>query len=198
MNHPEPPQQTGGWDGDFATQAKHLLTREFFLETGRVLRPRGSLTVMTDNLWYGTFLLRIVSALIAEAEKGEEVGVSVGTGDAHLSDSIRQDKKNNKNKKNKPIAASTTVKPDFRLRSIPMKKNQRDWAAAGTSNPSQWAVQLEENGVTLYVGKPGAEAGHVVDASSYFDRLWKRGKLEERYFLVLKKKRADSSSSSVD
>lgn len=34
----------------------------------------------------------------------------------------------------------------------------------------EWQVQDSEGDVTLYVGKPGAAAGHVTDASSYFDR----------------------------
>jgi hypothetical protein len=32
------------------------------------------------------------------------------------------------------------------------------------------AVELQQSGLTLYRGKPGAASGHVVDASSYFDR----------------------------
>lgn len=32
------------------------------------------------------------------------------------------------------------------------------------------AVELQQSGLTLYRGKPGTASGHVVDASSYFDR----------------------------
>ena len=72
---------------------------------------------------------------------------------------------------------------------------------------ARWTVQEAEARWTLYEGKPGRRAGHIVDASSYFDRratlplqyifeglifefmcrLWKRGSLDERYFIVLEK-----------
>ena len=51
-----------------------------------------------------------------------------------------------------------------------------------------------ESGYSVYVGKPDASCGHSVDASSYFDRLWKRGNLVDRYVLVLKKKTAEDTS----
>ena len=51
-----------------------------------------------------------------------------------------------------------------------------------------------EGGYSVYVGKPDASCGHTVDASSYFDRLWKRGNLVDRYVLVLKKKTAADPS----
>jgi hypothetical protein len=39
--------------------------------------------------------------------------------------------------------------------------------------------------VVIYEGKPGAACGVAADASSYFDRLWRRDNKAERYFLVL-------------
>jgi hypothetical protein len=35
--------------------------------------------------------------------------------------------------------------------------------------------------------RPGTEAGHVSDSSSYFDRMWDRGQQKRRWFLFLKK-----------
>lgn len=52
---------------------------------------------------------------------------------------------------------------------------------------SSWKVKFDSGKTNLYVGVPGPLAGHTVQASSYFDRLWKRGALEERFFLVLQK-----------
>lgn len=124
VNHPEPPQQIGGID----SSAEHLLDTAFFSEMYRILQPGGMLTIVTDNLWYGKLLTRIVqaSSLIFECVQ--------------------------------PNATNT-----------------------------QWVSKYSESEITLWVGTPGVEAGHVVSASSYFDRLWKRSSLEERYFLVLQK-----------
>jgi hypothetical protein len=36
-------------------------------------------------------------------------------------------------------------------------------------NPS-WSIHHEVDNFVLWVGEPGKEAGHIVDASSYFDR----------------------------
>ena len=47
VNHPEPPQQTGG----DASQAQHLLNKDFFAAMAAALRPGGMLTIVTDNLW---------------------------------------------------------------------------------------------------------------------------------------------------
>ena len=58
VNHPEPPQQTGS--DNFDTQASHLLQQEFFMEVQRVLKPQGTLTILTDNLWYGKLLIRLI------------------------------------------------------------------------------------------------------------------------------------------
>ncbi|OQR82167.1 hypothetical protein THRCLA_11094 [Thraustotheca clavata] len=57
INFPEPPQQTGG----DSSQAKHLLTKEFFGDCVRLLKPKGRLTIVTDNKWYAQMLLKIIS-----------------------------------------------------------------------------------------------------------------------------------------
>jgi pentatricopeptide repeat protein len=88
INHPEPPVQFGGWGsksegaaegetnnqeesaskgvpkksgGDWS-QGKHLLSLEFFAQLERVLIAGGTITVVTDNLWYGKMLLRSVAS----------------------------------------------------------------------------------------------------------------------------------------
>eukprot|EP00428_Durinskia_dybowskii_P077638 CAMPEP_0170356704 /NCGR_PEP_ID=MMETSP0117_2-20130122/1315_1 /TAXON_ID=400756 /ORGANISM="Durinskia baltica, Strain CSIRO CS-38" /LENGTH=720 /DNA_ID=CAMNT_0010610821 /DNA_START=174 /DNA_END=2332 /DNA_ORIENTATION=- len=144
VNHPEPPQQTGG-RGD--SQNRHLLEEGFFVEATRILKPNGMLTIVTDNLWYGRLLMRLVAAMPLNAF-GEDAATA------------------------------------FCLQSVaPPAASQKSEEAL----ESTWEAQETEGGVALYVGKPGAAAGHVVEASSYFDRLWKRGNLVERYFLVLQK-----------
>lgn len=135
VNHPEPPQQQGGLD----SQGKHMLNDEFFMDVSRILVMDGILTIVTDNLWYGKFLMRSIST----------------------------------------ISSSGLVSVDLQKKNSKKKDND---------NKGEWNILEEQGGITLYVGKPGIESGHVADASSYFDRLWKRSSLEERYFLVLKKK----------
>lgn len=61
VNHPEPPQQTGG--ADAKSQGFHLLSREFFIDMHRALEDGGMLTIVTDNRWYAMLLLKIVAAL---------------------------------------------------------------------------------------------------------------------------------------
>jgi tRNA G46 methylase TrmB len=82
VNHPEPPVQYDGGDnfkrmrgrdeGDAEPRAearageaygKHLLTIPFFEELERVLAPGGTVTVVTDNLWYGRLILRSLSTM---------------------------------------------------------------------------------------------------------------------------------------
>ena len=46
-------------------------------------------------------------------------------------------------------------------------------------------------GVTVYHGVPGVESGHLVGASSYFDRFWQAGQFVERYFLLLERPPAE-------
>jgi len=67
-----------------------------------------------------------------------------------------------------------------------------------TWDKQHWQVNFEMNNVVLWQGVPGKKAGHVVsDASSYFDRLWKRSQLSERYFIVLTKQVSSTLKTSV-
>ena len=135
VNHPEPPQQIGGFD----SEGKHLLTNNFFEETTRIMKINGLITIVTDNSWYAKFLMRQLSPIIR----------SIGLISVNL-----QRNKSNKNDKN---------------------------------NNTEWEIYDSDEAINVYVGKPGVECGHVIDASSYFDRLWKRGKIVDRYFILLKK-----------
>ena len=55
-------------------------------------------------------------------------------------------------------------------------------------------LQTQHGKFMLWVGSPGVRCGHrASDATSYFDRLWKKGisqhaSATERYFLYLKKR----------
>lgn len=64
---------------------------------------------------------------------------------------------------------------------------QRNKSNKNDKNNTEWEIYDSDETINVYVGKPGTECGHVIDASSYFDRLWKRGKIVDRYFILLKK-----------
>lgn len=42
-----------------------------------------------------------------------------------------------------------------------------------------------DGAVALHAGTPGEECGHVVETSSYFDRMWTEGSKTKRYFLCV-------------
>jgi len=137
INHPEPPQQTGALHA--GSEGKHLLTLDFFNQVARVLQPGGQVTIVTDNVWYARFLVRLLgTAPHPRALAGVEIDAKTG------------------------------------CKSVE-----------------------EEGGYKVYLGKPGSFCGHTIDASSYFDRLWKRGNLIDRYVLILKKSSGDSSNLRI-
>jgi pentatricopeptide repeat protein len=59
-------------------------------------------------------------------------------------------------------------------------------------------VVERSSGVVLFKGTPDSVHGHMAEASSYFDRLWKRNQQPERYFLVLEKKEVVNSRKTFD
>lgn len=61
VNHPEPPQQSGA--ENTTPQGRHLLTSSFCKEVSRVLRPGGTFTIVSDNLWYSRLLLKTLAGL---------------------------------------------------------------------------------------------------------------------------------------
>jgi tRNA G46 methylase TrmB len=130
INHPEPPQQRGA---SLESTGKHLLTREFFVQCEGLLEraPGACITVLTDNLWYGRFLINMLNANAA----------SVPLTSFHSAASV----------------------------------------AAGS-------VCEAANDFLLYSEAPlGLQGAAVVEASSYFDRLWKRESVTERYYIVLQR-----------
>ena len=54
------------------------------------------------------------------------------------------------------------------------------------SQLGRWVHEVVDT-VTIYGGYPGSDGGHVVEASSYFDRFWDKGQKSRRYFLIVKK-----------
>ncbi|CAE8586991.1 unnamed protein product [Polarella glacialis] len=48
-------------------------------------------------------------------------------------------------------------------------------------------LSKDVKGVQLHCGTPGTCAGHAVQTTSFFDRLWKHGSHSDRYFFVAEK-----------
>lgn len=48
VNHPEPPERTGSDDSD----GQHLLDASFLASLARALKPKGTLTIVTDSAPY--------------------------------------------------------------------------------------------------------------------------------------------------
>ena len=135
VNHPEPPQQRQN-AGRLVSQAAHMLNPAFFARVHRALRPGGEVTIVTDNAWYGRFLLRSVSKLTRGRRK-------------------------------KPLFVD---------------------AGVGRATPDGVCVDERTGGFALYKGSPTLEfGGHAAGASSYFDRIWKRSQLVDRFVLWLAK-----------
>lgn len=51
--------------------------------------------------------------------------------------------------------------------------------------------------ITIWRGEPGRAAGHVADASSYFDRMWSMGQKKRRWFLFLRKQVVQTTSTTA-
>ena len=58
VNHPEPPERTGGTDD---SDGEHLLTHVFFKKMSNILKVNGKIIIVTDNKYYGESLSKISS-----------------------------------------------------------------------------------------------------------------------------------------
>ena len=86
VNHPEPPQQTGG-GGD--SQGKHLLMIDFFKQVSKILKVDGKITIVTDSLWYAKHLQKTIDEMLCHipmksAENLEKCEVYNNDGDTVL------------------------------------------------------------------------------------------------------------------
>lgn len=63
-----------------------------------------------------------------------------------------------------------------------------DLSSVALDSTESYKVEEESGGFHLYNGQPGATGGHICSASSYFDRLWKKEEVHERFFFVLEKR----------
>jgi pentatricopeptide repeat protein len=74
INHPEPPERTGG---ESDSQGDHLLTKDFFINMHKILKIDGTITIVTDNMPYGLSLVKSLSSLASSPKTVQTSFVSV-------------------------------------------------------------------------------------------------------------------------
>lgn len=140
--------------------------KSFFREMIRVLKPDGMLTIVTDNLWYGKLLIRLVSAMDMDTDMDTDIDMDPTSSLSSCSAGARADDDHIISSHH--LQCASVDRQDRKSsNSGGMQKKGPDIAS---SKDSDWRVQDSAGGVHLFVGRPGADVGHVVDASSYFDR----------------------------
>ena len=150
------------------------------------MKKGGLLTVYTDNLWYGKLLCRQLGSSI-----GTSCFSSVNSND--IIPTMKEKKKKNKNHVQHQINTTTTTTTTtaavgnqcndnkLGMHSLTMEYIKRHHFEG------YWEEVFSCQGVILFKGSPGKECGHMVEASSYFDRLWKLDNRSDRYMIVLQK-----------
>jgi hypothetical protein len=131
----------------------------------RVLKPDGMLTIVTDNLWYGKLLIRLVSAMDIDIDTDIDMDPS-----SSLSSCSAGDRADDDHIISSHYLQCASVDRQDRKSSSSGVMQKKGSDTAASAKDSDWRVQDSAGGVHLFVGRPGADAGHVVDASSYFDR----------------------------
>ena len=154
INHPEPPQQRGYSEN---SQGKHLLTGSFLQSLGKILKPGGLMTIVTDNLLYSKYLIKILSNIPNPRVLHQ------------VQDEVIMDRKR---------------KIDTEMSG---KAHGKSHHTKNYHNDSSLKQIYTENGFIVFAGSPDNSCGHVVNASSYFDRLSNKNSLHERYILLLRK-----------
>jgi pentatricopeptide repeat protein len=197
VNHPEPPERTGrhvilpslGSESRSAAagargkpmkgrerneeddkaradiredESSHLLTPSFFVDMRKALRPNGTLTIVTDNQAYAVALAQ--SAAVVSAAAVQSVKANIKDGDEE---------------RGRPRLAFTSA-PMLTGYGLFEGGTHCSTVKAGGGNMK---LLREVGGINVYMGQPGREVGHVVQASSFFDRMWTKGQKKRRYIL---------------
>lgn len=161
INYPEPPERTGGIKD---SQGKHLLTQSFFDNLLVTLKDHGTITLLTDNFSYAESLANMIAS--------------------NSNNCIRDYQSNVVNEFQS--SSCNFIFVSKRLENDNMKVLHQSFPfleLGGAGAGKNAAIP----GIDLMRGEPGFEAGHHVQTSSYFDRLWKNGKSNNRWFLFIEK-----------
>lgn len=191
-------KRDGGKDKN---QGAHLLTQEFFAQLVKVLKVGGAITIVTDNQAYAKSLAASIATLPAQTCVDVRTGLAGSTsseeseGDAPsvpylavLAGGVDRyrlgDHWDHSLDDSYPIPSLTATS------TATAQATATDATDTNKKNKSAPMVPLENNcgrSVDVWRGEPGLEAGHVVDASSYFDRMWDLGQKKRRWFIYVKK-----------
>jgi len=212
INHPQPPDRISGGFGTGASSEKnqgtHLLTAAFFCDLKRVLCEQGTLTIVTDNFAYAKDLAASIASLSVPAAATAATGTqstttTIGGSKSNGIDSERSplgsgcsllvsgvDKDNTGSDWDhqldasypilSPMIPTTTTTTTTTTTGISSNTGTVSGGAGDDSNSSGGSIDV-------WRGNPGPEVGHVVSASSYFDRMWERGQKKRRWILFLRK-----------
>eukprot|EP00941_MAST-03F_sp_MAST-3F-sp1_P003533 g3533.t1 len=221
INHPEPPERTS--DGAMDSQGKHLLTSQFFRSMYRVVKPGGTITIVTDNLGYAKFLTDIIARVKKDGDYFDEIAYRENV------EKLEKEKEENENtilgsttdttdilppifnraapgrkrtwEKNMPSAAEDKEKRNLDARMNADERKRLFFSKEPNRNRGdQRNVACTMNGIHICNGVPSAQVkgGHSIRASSYFDRLWKAGQKSDRYSIILHRRSTSSSNSEKE
>lgn len=195
INHPEPPERTGGTDD---SEGKHLLSQIFFYEIHRILKPNGVCTIVTDNLPYAKSILHSLGKVTQSYVKSLPLSSISETYYPFVSVSIDPDNDNKltleeeiKINENGTIKNNTNTSLKNKDCNKDLYNNIDDFIDDNsTNNMKKLNVNLEKcYSLQLWRGDSAAANGTNEDnihVSSYFDRMWKLGQKKKDGLLQFK------------
>ena len=183
INYPQPPERVAG---DHKNQGKHLLTHEFFCDMMGILKKKGTITILTDNLLYAQSLAQTIATMNKTAlhSRKKISQQSCGTSTPSSSVTILQSVDLEESEIERRVVQEYVPFMERNGDSEPaMKQNKKE-----KSDRSAGKIGSYKDSVIVWRGDPGDESGHIAMVSSYFDRMWSLGQKKRRWFLYLRKK----------
>lgn len=150
INHPEPPERTGGV-GD--SEGKHLLTKSFFNEIHRILGASGTCTIVTDNLPYAKSLLEaLAKAAVSDAKSGSVSSTSFISVrfDSSRTDKIVLEEQILVSTESPSALHSTAIKMEVQvaLRAKRRAENSSGEESSGEGSDSESDIESDSEGVS--------------------------------------------------
>jgi len=200
-NHPEPPESTSN---DKQAQGQHLLDVPFLQSLLIALKPQGTLTIVTDSLPYAKQLAESLATLRSEAmyrssaqkakqgggaakeeeeEVEEEEEMVVEEVYAFRSVVLEEEEGLRRVDERFPLLVSSSSSSS----SPSSSSSSSSSSSAAVTNKKARVGSCDKRNILLYRGEAGVDAGHSIEASSYFDRMWEKGSKKRRWFLFVKK-----------
>ncbi len=182
INFPEPPHHSGKGSSE---SNFHLLTGDFFREMHRALEPGGGITIFSDNQPYLKTLAQEVSCLAADSGNSLFDSVEVLASQAAEGGDSAVGKKRALPPGREELLQNESKKARKRREK---RERERAFLLARPERFRGLAPGDDVNGVRVYRGVPGADAGHAVQVASYFDRFWEHGRKTDRFYILLSRR----------